>query len=174
MKLKYSFLITLITLVLSGCDSSSQNAEAKSGATASPTVRTEISSKKVDPIKELVTVYKSPTCSCCGRWITHLKANGFQVNVVNVNDVTPFKKNAGLTPALASCHTAFVGNYVVEGHVPAREIKRLLKEKPDIKGLAVPGMPMGSPGMEMGNKKDPHDVLSIDKNGKTKVYQSYR
>ncbi len=119
-----------------------------------------------------VTVYKSPTCGCCKGWIKHMKRNGFAVKAYDVNDVTPYKRQNGVTPRLASWHMALVAGYVIEGHVPAREIKRLLQERPEIKGLAVPGMPMGSPGME-GPRKDRYQVLSFDKNGKPSVYASY-
>lgn len=119
-----------------------------------------------------VMVYKSPTCGCCSAWVDHLKANGFDVEVENVRDVNRIKQQQGVTRELASCHTALVDGYVVEGHVPAADIKRLLETKPAIAGLAVPGMPMGSPGME-GPIKQKYDVVSFDKDGKTKVFSSY-
>jgi hypothetical protein len=119
-----------------------------------------------------LTVYKSPTCGCCKGWVAHMKRNGFSVKAYDVNDVTPYRRQNGVTPRLTSCHTALVGGYVVEGHVPARDIQRLLQERPDIKGLAVPGMPMGSPGME-GPRKDRYQVLSFDRDGNTAVYASY-
>lgn len=119
-----------------------------------------------------VMVYKSPTCGCCSAWVDHLKANGFDVKVENVQDVNSIKQQQGVTRELASCHTALVDGYVVEGHVPAADIKRLLESKPAIAGLAVPGMPMGSPGME-GPTKQKYDVVSFDKDGKTKVFSSY-
>lgn len=119
-----------------------------------------------------VTVYKSPTCGCCKAWVKHLEENGFSVKAHDVNNVTPFKVKHGVTPELASCHTAVVDGYVIEGHVPAADIKRLLKERPAVKGLAVPEMPMGSPGME-GPRKDPYKVLSFDAEGKVRVFASY-
>lgn len=122
---------------------------------------------------EEVTVYKSPTCGCCKKWISHLKDNGFKVNAYDVQDVAPIKQRSGISPSQASCHTALVGGYVVEGHVPANDIKRMLKEKPDIKGLTVPGMPIGSPGMEQGSRKDPYKVMTINKSGSSKVYAEY-
>jgi len=121
----------------------------------------------------VITVYKSPTCSCCGRWITHLEKNGFKVIAKDVKDVTPYKIKGGLTPKLASCHTGFVNGYTIEGHVPATDIKRLLKEKPAVRGLSVPAMPIGTPGMEMGSRKDPYNVISFDKDGKTKVFSKH-
>lgn len=117
-----------------------------------------------------VVVYKSPTCGCCDKWVDHMRANGFSVKTEDVADVTPYKIRGGITPELASCHTAFVGGYTIEGHVPAGDIKRLLKQRPALQGLAVPGMPIGSPGMEQGAHKDKYSVMSIDKSGKTAVY----
>lgn len=116
-----------------------------------------------------VTVYKSPTCGCCKDWVKHLEANGFTVKSQDLNDVTPLKIKHGVRPELASCHTALVDGYVIEGHVPAADLKRLLKERPAVKGLAVPGMPMGSPGME-GAYKEPYQVLTFDDAGRTTVY----
>jgi hypothetical protein len=118
------------------------------------------------------TVYKDPNCGCCSAWVEHLKANGFSVTVHDVKDMAPHKKKLGVPERLASCHTALVDGYTVEGHVPASEIKRLLAERPRAKGLAVPGMPEGSPGMETG-KRDPYDVLLFDTDGKATVYKSY-
>lgn len=120
-----------------------------------------------------VEVYKSPTCGCCNEWVKHLQANGFSVKAHDVSDVAQYKTAFGLPITLGSCHTAKVGGYVIEGHVPANEIKRLLKERPVISGLAVPGMPMGSPGMEQGAHKDRYDVMSFDKQGKIGVYARY-
>ena len=116
-----------------------------------------------------VTVYKTPTCGCCKKWVSHLEANGLEVESIDMKDLRLIKSMSGIEPSHSSCHTAKVGEYVVEGHVPADDIKRLLKERPDIRGLTVPGMPMGSPGME-GPRKDDYDVLSINKDGSTGVY----
>jgi hypothetical protein len=116
-----------------------------------------------------VVVYKSPTCGCCKNWVSHLEKNGYTVEVRNQRDMSPIKAELGVPRHLQSCHTAKVGNYVIEGHVPAAEIARLLEEKPLIKGLAVPGMPMGSPGME-GPRKDAYDIISFREDGKTSVY----
>jgi hypothetical protein len=116
-----------------------------------------------------VVVYKSPTCGCCGKWIDHMEKAGFAVDVKNRSDLGPIKAEYGVPRHLQSCHTAEVGGYLVEGHVPPDLIQRMLDEKPDIRGLAVPGMPMGSPGME-GPHKDEYDVLAIGKDGRTKVY----
>jgi len=120
-----------------------------------------------------VIVYKSPTCGCCKKWVTHLRSNGFEVKAVDVKNVVPYKIENGVTRPLASCHTALVDGYTIEGHVPAADIKRLLKERPKVIGLAVPGMPMGSPGME-GHRKDAYDVLTFDDKGNIGVYSHYR
>lgn len=119
-----------------------------------------------------VTVYKSASCGCCKDWIRHLKANGFAVDAYNVEDLAEVKRQNGVSPQLGSCHTARVGGYVVEGHVPAQDIKRLLAEKPAVAGLAVPGMPAGSPGMD-GRRKDPYNVYAFNRDGSTSVYARY-
>jgi hypothetical protein len=117
-----------------------------------------------------MTVYKSPTCGCCGKWIDHMKAAGFQVKVVDMDDLTEIKQASGVPMKLRTCHTAVVSGYAVEGHVPADVVKKLLAEKPAATGIAVPGMPIGSPGMEVGNQKDAYEVILFDKSGKTSVY----
>lgn len=116
-----------------------------------------------------LTVYKSPTCGCCKLWEQHLRQAGFSVKSVNVEDVVEYKIRHGVTPELGACHTALVEGYVIEGHVPAADIKRLLRERPKVKGLAVPGMPMGSPGME-GPTREAYSVQSFDAAGNTRVY----
>lgn len=120
-------------------------------------------------------VWKSPTCGCCKDWITHLEANGFKVKVHDVGN-TAARARLKIPAKLGSCHTALVGRYAVEGHVPAADIKRFLKERSDAIGLAVPGMPHGSPGMDgpaYGNRQDPYDVLLIAQDGSTRVFNSY-
>lgn len=117
-----------------------------------------------------MTVYKSPTCGCCGKWIDHMKAAGFQVKVVDMDDLTEIKQASGVPMKLRTCHTAVVSGYAIEGHVPADVVKKLLAEKPAATGIAVPGMPIGSPGMEVGNQKDSYEVILFDKTGKTSVY----
>jgi hypothetical protein len=116
-----------------------------------------------------IVVYKSPTCGCCGKWVKHMEDAGFSVDVENRGDLAPIKAELGVPGRMQSCHTAKVGDYIVEGHVPADLVKRMLDEKPDIKGLAVPGMPMGSPGME-GPRKDPYNVIAIGNDGSAGVY----
>ena len=123
----------------------------------------------------LVEVWKSPTCGCCKDWITHLEANGFRVKVNDVGN-TGARARLKVPMKLGSCHTALVGRYAIEGHVPAADIRRLLKERPDAIGLAVPGMPVGSPGMDgpaFDNLQDPYDVLLIAHDGSTQIFNSY-
>jgi hypothetical protein len=117
-----------------------------------------------------ITVYKSPSCGCCAKWVEHMQGAGFKVTVKDVDDVAPVKREMGVPASLESCHTGVVGGYVVEGHVPADLVQRVLREKPKLAGLAVPGMVTGSPGMEMGARKDPYDVIAFDRSGKTRVY----
>ena len=120
-----------------------------------------------------MTVYKSPTCGCCDKWITHMEENGFKVNAVDVLEMSIVKDKYGINRQLASCHTAEIDGYFIEGHVPASDVKRLLSEKPDISGLTVPGMPIGSPGMEMGDRKDAYSVLAIGKGGDIQIFNQY-
>lgn len=120
-----------------------------------------------------VTVYKSPTCNCCTEWVAHMREQGFPVEVESRMNVQPVKKQVGLPSSLAACHTAVVEGYVVEGHVPARDVKRLLRETPDVRGVSVPGMPTGSPGMERGDWVEPYDVLTFTPAGDTTVFAHY-
>jgi len=120
----------------------------------------------------VVEVYKSPTCGCCSDWIKHLQQNGFTVRTHEVSDTSEYRAKFGVADQFGSCHTAMVEGYAIEGHVPAREIKRLLAERPNAKGLAVPGMPMGAPGMA-GPRNDPYEVLLFQADGNYAVYQKY-
>jgi len=117
-----------------------------------------------------IKVYKTPTCGCCKAWVQHLEENGFKVEVMDMPDLSSVKAKYGVKPEMQACHTAVVNNYVVEGHVPADLILKMINEKPAIAGLAVPGMPMGSPGMEAGGAKESYAVLSFDSTGKSSVY----
>lgn len=123
------------------------------------------------PQKPTVSVYKTATCGCCSKWVDHMRAQGFDVKVQDVGDVGPVKVTHGVPEELSSCHTALVGGYVIEGHVPADAVKRLLRERPKVAGLAVPGMPLGSPGMEQGGRRDPYAIVSFDKAGQRKIYE---
>src|SRR6056297_1285321 len=114
-----------------------------------------------------MTVYKSPTCACCSAWVDHVAGAGIEVqaNDVDQEDLWALKTRTSITPDLSSCHTAFVDEYVIEGHVPAEDVLRLLAERPDAIGLTVPDMPVGSPGMEMGNRRDTFDTLLVLQDG---------
>ena len=122
-----------------------------------------------------VFVWKDPNCGCCKEWVKHLEANGFKVKVNDAGN-SAMRARLGIPAKLGSCHTAIVGGYAVEGHVPAADIQRLLKEKPQAIGLTAPGMPIGSPGMDTAvynGRKDPYDVLLVLKDGSTKVWASH-
>ena len=124
-----------------------------------------------------ITVFKSPTCGCCKEWVEHLrqhaKGTAFSVTAKDTSDVSGVKRTARVPEALHSCHTAFVNGYVIEGHVPADDIQRLITQKPNVAGIAVAGMPAGSPGMEMGSRKDPYDVVAFKRDGSTSVYAKH-
>src|SRR5262245_50160588 len=122
--------------------------------------------------KPVLSVSKSPTCGCCSKWVEHMKAAGFETRVQDVEDMAAVKAKLGVSTEISSCHTAQIDGYVIEGHVPAASVLRLLKERPKVTGLAVPGMPMGSPGMEVpSGQKDPYSVLAFEKGGKTTVFE---
>lgn len=122
----------------------------------------------------MMSVFKTPTCGCCAKWVDHMRQNGFNVHVTDLNDLTSIKAKHGVPARLQSCHTGVVNGYVVEGHVPAADVKRVLKDKPAVVGLTVPGMPAGSPGMEVpGITPPPYNVLAFDKAGATKVYATH-
>lgn len=121
-----------------------------------------------------VVVNKTPTCGCCGVWVKHLQAAGFAVQVNDLENLAPIKERVGVPFGMGSCHTAEVDGYFIEGHVPAGDIKRLLRDKPQAKGLTVPGMPAGSPGMEVpSGRVDRYDVLLVGKDGKTSVFATH-
>jgi len=125
--------------------------------------------------KPVVEVWKDPNCGCCKDWIAHMQASGFTVKTYETGN-NAARARLGLPEKFASCHTALVAGYVVEGHVPAREVQRLLKERPKALGLAVPGMPIGSPGMdgpEYKGRQDRYDVLLVNADGRSKIYQTY-
>lgn len=124
----------------------------------------------------MVEIWKDPNCGCCQDWVKHLEANGFAIRVHDAGN-SAARTRLGIPAALGSCHTGLVGGYALEGHVPAREVHRLLRERPKAIGLAVPGMPVGSPGMDgaaYGDRRDPYDVLLVLADGRSRVYQGYR
>jgi hypothetical protein len=122
----------------------------------------------------VVEVYKEPTCGCCSKWIDHLRSHGFTARAIDTDRIDEIKTSRGVPRQARSCHTAIVGGYVVEGHVPAADILRLLKERPAVAGIAVPGMPIGSPGMEVpGTRAQAFDVIAFGKDGSTRVFASH-
>lgn len=156
-------VLALVTLLGTGavCAGSAAQASKKPARAAAP-----------KPV--MMAVYKTPTCGCCAKWVEHMKQNGFTVHVTDMNDLSAVKTKHGVPPRSQSCHTAVVNGYVIEGHVPAADVKRMLKDKPAIAGLALPGMPAGSPGMEQPGIKSPaYEVLSFDKRGATRVYAKH-
>jgi hypothetical protein len=153
-----------------GADTAPQN-DTPAGASAPQATQAAAQPEKGPPVR--MVVYKTSTCGCCRSWVDHVQAAGFQVEVHDMPDVAPVKNEHGLPQHLASCHTALVDGYVIEGHVPADVIRRLLSERPQVAGIAVPGMPVGSPGMEVpGGRKDPYDVIAFARDGKVSVYES--
>lgn len=122
---------------------------------------------------EEIVVYKDPNCGCCGKWAEHMRSAGFSVKQIATSNMDEVKREAGVPKALGSCHTAKVGGYVVEGHVPAADVRRLLSERPAIAGIAAPGMPLGSPGMEGPYPADKYNVVSFAADGRTEVFAAH-
>lgn len=120
-----------------------------------------------------VTVYQNPTCECCTDWAEYMEQEGFNVELEVVESTRPVREDLGVPEALGSCHTALVGDHVVEGHVPAEDVKRMLVDEREIHGVAVPGMPVGSPGMERGDRVDAYNVIAFNRQGQTEVYAQY-
>lgn len=120
-----------------------------------------------------MVVYKTRTCGCCGKWVEHMKANGFDVEVNDVPSTADYRRKYGVPEELRSCHTAVVNGYAIEGHVPAADVQRLLKSNAKVKGISAPGMPIGSPGMEQGPRQDAYDVVQFTAAGTKSVFQSH-
>lgn len=148
-------------------DSTSPSAGAGPATSATPAVATPAAAGE-----PTLVVYKTPSCGCCRGWVKAMESSGFKVEVHDLDDLAATKHAAGVPDELQACHTARIGGYVVEGHVPAEDIRRLLAERPDIAGIAAPGMPMGSPGME-GAYKDRYDVITFGGNGRQAVFASH-
>jgi hypothetical protein len=138
-----------------------------------PSARQPIRPSATSDQGQKVVVYKTPTCGCCGKWVDYMRAAGYTVEVHDQDDLTALKRAAGISEANSSCHTAQIGGYVVEGHVPVESIRRLLRERPAIRGLTVPGMIVGTPGMESGNQHPPYDVVAIGRDGRNSVYERH-
>lgn len=154
------------SLALVGCTAAQNSRQlASENITATAETRAVLASE--------ITVFRSPTCGCCGKWIDHAEATGFQVKDEMTEDMSAIKQQYGIPQTLTSCHTTVVGDYVVEGHVPVEDVQRLLVEKPDIAGIAVPGMPIGSPGMESGDYTEPYTVFSFTESGETAAFAEH-
>ena len=156
---------------------SASNETAASGdsghaAAPAPFATTHASGVTNPADSSLITVYKSPTCGCCANWVDHMREHGFRVAVTDVADMQPVKRTYKAPEGATSCHTGVIGGYFVEGHVPAEDVRRLLRDRPDIIGIAVPDMPQGSPGMETGTVEK-YDVIAIGKDGSRKVWATH-
>jgi hypothetical protein len=176
MKIHIATLSAAVAIGLAACggDEASapqQMSEAAQTAASQPEPASNAAAATALPT---VSVHKSPTCGCCGDWVKHMQQSGFAVETHDVDNLNDIKTEVGIPPAMGSCHTAKVGKYFVEGHVPAEDVKRLLAENPDAKGLTVPGMPVGSPGMESpSGEVQPYDVLLVAHDGSTSVFASH-
>lgn len=171
MKKNYLISAVAVIAVATVVGISAKNILSKSAVSSKQVQSTAANTDSSFPI---VNVYKFETCGCCSEWVKHLENNGFQVESHNVNNLLPYKDQAKIGASMGSCHTAFVGDYAIEGHVPAQDIKRLLQSKPDITGLAVPGMPTGSPGMEApGYPTEAYDVISYKDGQAVGVFSQY-
>jgi hypothetical protein len=167
-------LVGAVAIVLGSRESAPAGSDAPAAAASAPATRAVASILEAAPGEDVIQVYKSPTCGCCGDWVEHLREHGFAVEVIDQPNMTAVKNELGLPRDMASCHTARIAGYLVEGHVPAEDIQRLLDERPAVAGLAVPGMPVGSPGMEVeGRAADPYEVLAFERDGSTSVWASY-
>ena len=120
-----------------------------------------------------LTIYKSPYCGCCGAWVDHIKTSGITASVTEMENVTPIARRLGVPEAMRSCHTATIEGYFVEGHVPAADIRKLLRERPKARGITVPGMPIGSPGMEQGDRRDTYETLLVLNDGSSRVFAKH-
>lgn len=154
----------VVLTALAGCADEAPAPEPASPAASSDGVAS------APTLRDTLVVYKSPSCGCCRLWEDHMRGEGFAVVSRDVSDLQAVKDSLGVASDVSACHTGVVGGYVVEGHVPATEVRRLLRERPDARGLAVPGMPIGSPGMEQGETRDPYDVLLLAADGPPTVF----
>lgn len=163
------YIITVTTLLaVAACGTQDTGPEAAALSSMAARPASDVASASDQALIKIV-VYKTEGCGCCNGWVEHLQAAGFEVDARNVTDLMSVKRDAGVPAGNSSCHTALVDGYVVEGHVPGDVIKRMLAERPEIAGIAVPGMPTGSPGME-GPGAKPYDVLTFDRQGRNTVY----
>ena len=168
MKILTVFL-TICLLVLIAC-AGIESAKRPSGSSSNPA---SPQAKATDKLIDIV-VYRSPTCGCCKKWMAHLEDNHFNVTEIRTADLQAIKEQYGVSKELSSCHTAVVEGYVVEGHVPVYDIQQLLKTRPKVVGISVPAMPVGTPGMEMGDEKDAYDVISFDREKHEQIVNRYQ
>ena len=181
----YAVRAAVMALVVTACSRGPQRESAEAGASVSAAssastpasatataTATATAAAAIVPAGTTITVYKSPTCGCCGKWEDHMRAAGFTVASVPTNDLDAVKRTHAIALDKQSCHTGIVNGYIVEGHVPAADVARLLAEKPDIRGIAVPGMPAGSPGME-GAWRDAYDVVTLPKSGASTIWSRH-
>lgn len=170
MNYPHAAVAVLSGLLLAGCQEENEAAQTPPAATehAAPAKNAAATTGQPE-----VVVYKNASCGCCKLWVEHMQNHGFPVKTVDVDDLGPVKERVGTPHGMGSCHTAEVGGYFIEGHVPAADVQRLLAEKPKAKGLAAPGMPIGSPGMEQGDRVEPYQVMLIREDGGAEVYASY-
>lgn len=172
--MKYVPIVALMALAACSQGKAPDAAPADMPPQAPATTVASSGAAVVDTTLPVMTVYKSPTCGCCNSWVDAVKQAGFTVVVHDVDDVTPVKDDAAVPADKRSCHTAIIGGYAIEGHVPPATIKKFLAEHPKAAGLAVPGMPSGAPGMEMpGHEPDHYDVIAFQANGTSTVYESH-
>ncbi len=164
-------VVSSFSVLLLGCAQPQAETQLRDASAAAASSQEVAAADPVAAESPVMHIYKTPTCGCCADWVTHVETAGFKTEVQDLVNLAPVKEQAGLPSQLQSCHTALVGGYVIEGHVPADVIRRLLSEKPDVAGIAVPGMPMGSPGME-GPWKESYDVIAFRRDGSQYVYES--
>jgi hypothetical protein len=169
MKYSHAILLLYSGLLLAACREEEAVASGPAPQEHAAPARDAASTTK----QPEVVVYKTASCGCCKVWVEHMQSHGFPVKAENVENLGPVKERVGVPYGMGSCHTAQVGGYFIEGHVPAADVQRLLTEKPKAKGLTVPGMPIGSPGMEQGDRVDPYEVLLVHEDGSTSVYARY-
>lgn len=170
------FAGSLAVLLLSACAQSAQPPIEESSSTAPAAVAKSTTEPVVEaePVFPMMVVHKSATCGCCGEWVEYMQAAGFTVEVRNADNIHPVKERVGVPLTKGSCHTAEIDGYFIEGHVPADDVKRLLSERPDAKGLVLPGMPAGSPGMEMPDgRTEPYTVELVHRDGSVGPFASH-
>ena len=166
-----------LTSALKGNNIASNSNSAIAKETTSQATLTSVWDKETEPNYSGttdITVYRSPSCGCCGMWIEHAQKHGFKIEDIKTDEMEALKQKHNIPPELASCHTTIIDGYVMEGHIPVDDIKRFLAEKPDMAGLAVPGMPIGSPGMEAKDIKQPFQILAFNDKEEVEVFKEYQ